>query len=60
MLKATEAKGSPDDRLTDWLESNKVRLARALDMLEELKRDTKFDLARLAVANRQMRALITA
>jgi len=37
-----------------------VRLARALDMLEELKRDTKFDLARLAVANRQMRALITA
>jgi glutamate dehydrogenase len=58
VLKGTDAARPADERLSSWLEENKVRLARSLDTLEELKRDSAFDLARLAVANRQVRALI--
>ena len=58
VLKGTEAALTPDQRLEQWYEANKPRMTRALDTLEELKRDAPFDLAKLAVANRQVRALL--
>ena len=58
VLKDTEAGLSPDQRLEQWCEINKARMNRALETLEELKRDAPFDLAKLAVANRQVRALL--
>ncbi len=59
VLKDTEPGLTPDQRLEQWYEANKPRMNRALETLDELKRDAPFDLAKLAVANRQVRALLT-
>jgi len=60
VLKGSEAGTNADERIAAWIEANKTRMTRALDTLDELRRDAPFDLAKLAVANRQVRALIVA
>ncbi|MGD9537750.1 MAG: NAD-glutamate dehydrogenase [Alphaproteobacteria bacterium] len=60
VLKNTDADAAPEERLSAWLEANRKRTGRALDTIEELRRDAPIDLAKLAVANRQVRALIVA
>jgi glutamate dehydrogenase len=60
VLKGSEAGTNADERIAAWIEANSTRMTRALDTLDELRRDAPFDLAKLAVANRQVRALIVA
>ena len=58
VLKDTASGQGPDQRLEQWYDANKARMTRALETLDELRRDAPFDLAKLAVANRQVRALL--
>jgi glutamate dehydrogenase len=58
-MRVVESAGAGESAVEAWATENEMIMARNAQLLSDLRAQPGFDLAMLAVANRQMRDLIT-